>query len=191
VLRVVPYAAVHFASYEWFRRLLYAAAADLRGGGGAAGAAPGPDKPSPALDLLAGAGSGAVAVLATYPLDLLRTQMAYDTGPPPPGGARASAYLARALAAEGPRGLYLGVAPTLLGILPYAGFAGGGGAVWLLRGPRGWGRRAGRKGEPPARAGRSGAAAPPLSRRRRRPSLLPPPGRPPLLPGSNSTFSLC
>jgi hypothetical protein len=126
VLRVVPYAAVHFASYEWFRRCLYAGATDLRAPGSAqsrrsSSGGGGGGRPSPVLDLLAGAASGAVAVLATYPLDLVRTQMAYATGSPPPGGARMRFYIGRCLQQDGVRGLYRGVAPTLVGILPYAG----------------------------------------------------------------------
>ena len=65
-MRIVPYAAVHFGTYEWYRKLLverYAvAAAD--------------DEPHravhPLWDLLAGSAAGGTAVLLTYPLDLVR-----------------------------------------------------------------------------------------------------------------------
>lgn len=68
VLRVVPYAAFHFAAYEKLRALL-------------AGQLYGPDSEHhhipPWLDLLAGSGAGGAAVLLTYPLDLVRTRLAY------------------------------------------------------------------------------------------------------------------
>ncbi|KAF8059184.1 COAC2 [Scenedesmus sp. PABB004] len=166
VLRIVPYAAIHFGLYEHFRRVITPRLAHP--GSAAAGA--------PVYDLLAGSASGAAAVLATYPLDLVRTRLAWATeapagvrarrgfiprasahaarAPPPRGGppdrlppparrrgapaaaagagAGAPRWLARRRAGivgllactareEGVVGLYRGVAPTLLGILPYAG----------------------------------------------------------------------
>jgi len=71
----------------------------------------------------------------TYPLDLVRTRLAYDVeGRAPPAGgagggagARAGArrgiagVLAATVRSEGLGGLYRGIGPTLLGILPYAG----------------------------------------------------------------------
>lgn len=69
VLRIVPYSAVHFGLYEQYRRLLverlYAGSSHL--------------SVSPVMDLLAGSGAGATAVLATYPLDLVRTRLAFVT----------------------------------------------------------------------------------------------------------------
>lgn len=69
VLRIVPYAAIHFGLYEEYRRLLvdmvYAQAEHHR--------------VSPVLDLVAGSGAGATAVLVTYPLDLVRTRLAFFT----------------------------------------------------------------------------------------------------------------
>jgi len=142
VLRIVPYAAVHFASYEWFRRVLQEAAGSSSSDSttssstsssgttpsssssssapAAAAAPPAAGRSSPGLDLLAGAASGAVAVLATYPLDLVRTRMAYTTTEGRDKATIRSA-LRRCLREDGARGLYRGAAPTLLGILPYAG----------------------------------------------------------------------
>lgn len=70
MLRVVPYAAVHFAAYEQFRTLL---ARQVYGVD-----ATGRQMP-PTLDLLAGSAAGGTAVLLTYPLDLVRTKLAYDS----------------------------------------------------------------------------------------------------------------
>ena len=78
------------------------------------------------------------AAQVTYPLDLVRTRLAYDVeGRAPPATASpatAGARIARATArrgivgvlaetvrAEGVLGLYRGIGPTMLGILPYAG----------------------------------------------------------------------
>ncbi|KAL4451675.1 hypothetical protein ABPG75_007337 [Micractinium tetrahymenae] len=69
VLRIVPYAAVHYWAYEHYRRLLVSA--------GALGAQE--HRGPPLLDLLAGAAAGGSAVLLTYPLDLVRTRLAYST----------------------------------------------------------------------------------------------------------------
>ena len=120
-MRIIPYSALHFGAYEHYRAHLVAAT------GAVPGAVP------PAVDLLAGSAAGATAVLVTYPLDLVRTRLAYQMeGEKKKGGAGGSAsssppaatvrgVLAATVRAEGLRGLYRGIAPTLAGILPYAG----------------------------------------------------------------------
>ena len=70
VLRVVPYAAFHFTAYENFRGLL---ARQLYGSETKHHRIP------PWLDLLAGSAAGGAAVLLTYPLDLVRTRLAYGS----------------------------------------------------------------------------------------------------------------
>ncbi|MEW5319738.1 MAG: hypothetical protein WDW38_010872 [Sanguina aurantia] len=94
----------------------------------------------PVWDLLAGSTAGATAVMCTYPLDLVRTRLAYAmAAPKAPGGGASLLGAAAAVAApvapaagiqsvllrtfqtEGVVGLYRGVVPTLLGIMPYAG----------------------------------------------------------------------
>jgi solute carrier family 25 protein 16 len=67
----VPYAAVHFSAYEWYRQALVDRVV-LRGGSGRSGSAAAPV--SPVWDLLAGSAAGGTAVLATYPLDLVRAR---------------------------------------------------------------------------------------------------------------------
>lgn len=78
VLRIVPYAAIHFGSYEYFRRgILEHVAPRFRA---AAEPAPAPGQMThPVWDLIAGSASGAAAVMATYPLDLVRTRLAWAT----------------------------------------------------------------------------------------------------------------
>lgn len=124
VLRIAPYAAIHFGSYEYYRRALVDSL-----GGGASGRA---STVSPTWDLLAGAASGFTAVVMTYPLDLVRTRLAWQMeGPNLARKAGSAAHkhasstirgeLANILSQDGVRGLYYGVSPTLMGILPYAG----------------------------------------------------------------------
>ena len=64
VLRIVPYAALHFMTYEQYRSWLLINCPSLGTG--------------PVVDLLAGSASGGTAVLCTYPLDLVRTKLAYQ-----------------------------------------------------------------------------------------------------------------
>ncbi|KEH27257.1 grave disease carrier protein [Medicago truncatula] len=64
VARIIPYAGLHFMSYEEYRRLIMQAFPNVWKG--------------PTLDLMAGSLSGGTAVLFTYPLDLIRTKLAYQ-----------------------------------------------------------------------------------------------------------------
>lgn len=79
-----------------------------------------------------GSASGATATFLTYPLDLIRTRQAWGvnaainaTSNSPPVRAPAQStirqMLLKTLKTEGVLGLYSGIVPTLLGILPYAG----------------------------------------------------------------------
>lgn len=70
MLRVVPYAAFHFATYEQFRKLLAKQVYGVDSTG---------KQMPPSLDLMAGSLAGGSAVLLTYPLDLVRTRLAYDS----------------------------------------------------------------------------------------------------------------
>ncbi|XP_071730389.1 mitochondrial carrier protein CoAc1-like [Rutidosis leptorrhynchoides] len=89
---------------------------------------------APLVDLLAGSAAGAVAILSTYPLDLARTLLAYqvvDTKAIIKSGSVSTIaqprytstrnVLAGVYREAGVRGLYRGLGPTLMGILPYAG----------------------------------------------------------------------
>ncbi|GMI97924.1 CoA Carrier 1 [Hibiscus trionum] len=119
VIRIIPYAALHFMTYEQYRGWMLDNCTFFGSG--------------PIVDLLAGSASGGTAVLCTYPLDLARTKLAYqvvDTRTKLNSGMRSlypPAYsgirdvLTSVYREGGIRGLYRGVGPTLAGILPYAG----------------------------------------------------------------------
>lgn len=61
-MRIVPYAALHFMSYEQYRRWMI----DYYPPAGS----------GPMVDLFAGSLAGGTAVVCTYPLDLARTRLA-------------------------------------------------------------------------------------------------------------------
>ncbi|MBA0835792.1 hypothetical protein Goarm_008051, partial [Gossypium armourianum] len=120
VVRIIPYAALHFMTYERYRGWILDNYSFMGSG--------------PIIDLLAGSASGGTAVICTYPLDLARTKLAYqvtDTRTNFRSGIRSlypqPAYngirdvLTSVYREGGIRGLYRGVGPTLAGILPYAG----------------------------------------------------------------------
>ncbi|KAI4380279.1 hypothetical protein MLD38_006488 [Melastoma candidum] len=120
VLRIVPYAALHFMTYERYRWWILNNYQGLGSG--------------PLIDLIAGSAAGGTAVMCTYPLDLARTKLAYqvkntikNSGSGMSGSCTLPAYngirdvLTSVYKEGGIRGLYRGVGPTLTGILPYAG----------------------------------------------------------------------
>ncbi|KAL1356505.1 hypothetical protein HN51_008510 [Arachis hypogaea] len=118
VARIIPYAALHYMSYEEYRRWIMLTFPDVSKG--------------PTLDLMAGSLSGGTAVLFTYPLDLIRTKLAYQVVSPEKLNVSGMVHneqvyrgiqdcFAKTYREGGIRGLYRGVAPTLVGIFPYAG----------------------------------------------------------------------
>ncbi|XP_047333717.1 mitochondrial carrier protein CoAc2 [Impatiens glandulifera] len=106
VARIVPYAALHFMTYEQYRRWIIESFPNVRRG--------------PVLDLVAGSFAGGTAVLFTYPLDLVRTKLAYQVVKPLVYKGIVDCF-SKTYKEAGIRGLYRGVAPSLYGIFPYAG----------------------------------------------------------------------
>ncbi|KAL2899595.1 Mitochondrial carrier protein CoAc1 [Bienertia sinuspersici] len=115
VLRIVPYAALHYMAYERYRFWLYDNCPSMGTG--------------PIVDLVAGSAAGGTAVLCTYPLDLVRTKLAYQVvdkrstfrSNSSPSYSGIQDVFRRVYNQGGVRSLYRGVGPTLVGILPYAG----------------------------------------------------------------------
>eukprot|EP00128_Syssomonas_multiformis_P009485 Colp12_sorted_trinity150504_noHs@7920 len=105
MVRIFPYAGVQFLSYEHYRHFF--------------------DQNNPSNPVLnkffAGSMAGITSVMMTYPLDVIRAQLAYQV--------TTRRYLGiihcvkRTVAEEGFRGLYKGFFPTIYGMIPYAGFS--------------------------------------------------------------------
>jgi solute carrier family 25 protein 42 len=98
--RVIPYAAIQFATFDFCKRKL------IR------------QPPKWYELLLSGSFAGATSVIFTYPLDLMRARMAV-------GHHHGSVYfnLREVYRTRGFKALFRGLSPTLLGILPYAGIS--------------------------------------------------------------------
>lgn len=107
LLRVVPYSALSYMSFERYEQAFqhYAGLPSTPGSRFACGAA-----------------AGATATALTYPLDLLRARHAAHWGVSRPDISYAAA-IQRIVATEGFAALFNGLRPTLLGIVPYAGIS--------------------------------------------------------------------
>lgn len=107
MVRVFPYAAIQFTTYELYREV----AATLAG-------------PTSNLgSFLSGSMAGVTAVLCTYPLDMIRARLAFQVA----GERRYSGILHVAVSIVreegGARALYRGFSPTVVGMIPYAGLS--------------------------------------------------------------------
>lgn len=127
LLRIFPYAAVKFIAYEQVRAVL------IRG----------PSQETAGRRMLSGSAAGVASVLLTYPLEVIRVRMAFETKPGSHGGGSTRLGLreicrhiyretvkrggstggtvVEARTRGGLTNFYRGFAPTLLGMLPYAG----------------------------------------------------------------------
>jgi hypothetical protein len=127
VLRIIPYASIHFGLYESYRRIfvdVWYGSGQWLGIGTPRGKLEPGQRISPIVDLLAGSGSGATAVMITYPLDFVRTRLAYSMEANSLLHRKSQtirATLRDSLHKEGFLGLYRGIGPSMYGILPYAG----------------------------------------------------------------------
>ncbi|KAH7286556.1 hypothetical protein KP509_32G012500 [Ceratopteris richardii] len=111
VVRIVPYAALHFMAYEQYRRWII-------------NYWPERVHPGALPDFMAGSLAGGTAVLFTYPLDLAMTTLGYQVRDPRTGSQAYTGIrdvFSKVVQANGLKGLYRGIGPTLCGIVPYAG----------------------------------------------------------------------
>lgn len=106
MIRIFPYAAIQFTSYEFYKSL----AANTIG-------------PGHLARLIPGSLAGLTAVLFTYPLDIIRARLAFQ-------GSEAKLYkgIYHALTCmisegAGIQGFYRGITATILGMVPYAGLS--------------------------------------------------------------------
>ncbi|KAJ5360849.1 hypothetical protein N7517_010040 [Penicillium concentricum] len=109
LVRVFPYAGINFLAYEQFRAAII----------------PSTEKEAPWRRFLCGSMAGATSTLVTYPLELIRTRLAFETVQKNPSSWLS---ISRKIYFEGGgsgslSNLYRGIAPTMLGILPYAGMS--------------------------------------------------------------------
>jgi len=120
--RIIPYAGLHYAAHE--------ALAD----GIAATHTVGDVTTPPSQTRLAverfaaGAGAGATATMATYPLDVLRARLAVRSATAIGSSSEVAGSMRSAFRQElaammrgGPRTAFRGLGPTLAGIVPYSG----------------------------------------------------------------------
>ncbi|KAI4218491.1 MAG: hypothetical protein LQ349_008690 [Xanthoria aureola] len=131
LLRIFPYASIKFLAYEQFRAVLI----------------PTPAHETPLRRLVSGAAAGVTSVFITYPLEVIRVRLAFETKHEARSSLagicrqiyreqqQPSARISTSSAASGtvlptttmPRtglvNFYRGFSPTLAGMLPYAGMS--------------------------------------------------------------------
>ena len=110
MVRVFPYGALQFTCFEMFKKFLPGLSGGLL------------PSHSHGLKFVAGSLAGLVSVTATFPLDTIRARLAFQVRETRYRGIlHTGAEIFRT--EGGLAGLYRGLAPTLIGIIPYAGFS--------------------------------------------------------------------
>ena len=137
LLRIFPYAGIKFLAYEQFRAIMIA----------------NPEQETPLRRLLSGSLAGVTSVFFTYPLEIIRVRLAFetkrdaraslsgicnqiyhehpprssivDTTPPTTGPVKEAAAqtLEKVTPRSGLVNFYRGFSPTLVGMFPYAGMS--------------------------------------------------------------------
>ena len=130
-LRIAPYSAVQFTTYEFMKRIF----SQMQGS--SAITADGTRKPlhqlSTSEKLLSGAVAGFTSVVSTYPLDLVRSRISIASASMYTSGGKSKTVLPRVPGVwettlkvyreeGGIRGLYRGCLATSLGVAPYVAF---------------------------------------------------------------------
>eukprot|EP00127_Corallochytrium_limacisporum_P006074 Clim_evm23s218 gene=Clim_evmTU23s218 len=105
IVRIFPYAGVQFLSFETYKHLLHY---EL----GLTGSY---------HNFLAGSMAGITSVSTTYPLDVVRARLAFQTKVKQYSGI--SDVIVQTVRNEGIGGLYRGFLPTIWGMIPYAGLS--------------------------------------------------------------------
>ncbi|XP_034038973.1 mitochondrial coenzyme A transporter SLC25A42 [Thalassophryne amazonica] len=108
MVRVIPYAAIQFCAHEQYKKVL-----------GAYYGFQGKALP-PVQRFLAGSMAGATGVMMMYPLDMVRARMAVTRKEMYSNIVHVFVRISRE---EGVKTLYRGFAPTLVGVVPYAGLS--------------------------------------------------------------------
>ncbi|KAL7273192.1 coenzyme A transporter [Rhizina undulata] len=105
LLRIFPYAAIKFVAYEQYRAILI----------------PSHKHETPLRRLLSGSLAGVTSVAFTYPLEVVRVRLAFETRSTHVYKLRTILPLIYHETPGGVRNFYRGFTPTVLGMLPYAG----------------------------------------------------------------------
>ncbi|EAA05161.4 AGAP011308-PA, partial [Anopheles gambiae str. PEST] len=107
MVRIFPYAATQFTAFEVYKKVTLGTNLPIKHA----------DK------FIAGAAAGVTAVTLTYPLDTIRARLAFQVT----GEHRYNGIVHTAVSIfrteGGLRALYRGFVPTLMGMVPYAGFS--------------------------------------------------------------------
>ncbi|KAK4758540.1 hypothetical protein SAY87_019841 [Trapa incisa] len=111
--RIVPNSAVKFFSYEQASRGILWLYRQQSGKEDA--------QLTPLLRLGAGACAGIIAMSATYPMDMVRGRLTVQTEKSPRQYRGIFHALSTVLKEEGPRALYRGWLPSVIGVVPYVG----------------------------------------------------------------------
>ncbi|KAM0653964.1 hypothetical protein ACHAO3_001159 [Verticillium nonalfalfae] len=113
-IRIVPYSAVQFGSYNFYKRNIFEAS-------------PGADLSS-LTRLICGGAAGITSVFFTYPLDIVRTRLSIQSASFAELGARPdhlpgmwSTLKSMYKTEGGMAALYRGITPTVAGVAPYVG----------------------------------------------------------------------
>ncbi|KAF2297928.1 hypothetical protein GH714_005539 [Hevea brasiliensis] len=111
--RIIPNSAVKFFSYEEASKGILFIYRQQTGNDDA--------QLTPLLRLGAGACAGIIAMSATYPMDMVRGRLTVQTEKSPRQYRGIFHALSTVLKEEGPRALYKGWLPSVIGVIPYVG----------------------------------------------------------------------
>ncbi|KAK2167597.1 hypothetical protein LSH36_26g11005 [Paralvinella palmiformis] len=106
MIRVFPYAATQFSTYEFYKQWLRKNLGHTQ-----------------FSRLAAGSLAGMTAVLVTYPLDVIRARLAFQVAGEVMYAGIIDAFRIMITQEGGIRALYKGIVPTMLGMAPYAGLS--------------------------------------------------------------------
>ncbi|CAJ1012525.1 putative Mitochondrial carrier protein [Leishmania naiffi] len=115
MLRVVPYAAITYASFDFYHSKLCCIFSRTNPDGS-------PDEArAVTLRFISGSLAGATSTTCTYPLDLMRARFAARSSSDKRHFPSYGAAFKEVISKQGAISLYSGLFPTLVGIVPYAG----------------------------------------------------------------------
>ncbi|XP_064457375.1 solute carrier family 25 member 16-like [Ornithodoros turicata] len=107
MVRIFPYAAVQFVSFETFKRIIRSTFGTNSHGG----------------KFVAGSCAGVTAAVTTYPLDMVRARLAFQVNGEHVYSGIIHTVTSIVRTEGGVRALYKGLSPTVLGMVPYAGLS--------------------------------------------------------------------